>query len=62
MVVPFVDNVTGVAVYLNPRYVMAVRPDPGDPDHISLVKLQDGELVRVRGDHQQVADKLRPAA
>ena len=62
MVVPFIDNVTGTPVYLNPRYVMAVRPDPGDPNHVSLIKLQDGESLRVRGDHQQVADKLRVAA
>lgn len=49
MVVLVVDNVTGTPVYLNPRYVVTVRPDPNDPDHISQIKLQGGEsLPRAR--------------
>lgn len=62
MNVPFVDSVTGTSVYLNPRFVVSLRPDPTDPDHITMVKLEDGESIRVRGDPEEVADKLRRAA
>jgi hypothetical protein len=58
MIVPFFDATTGTAVYLNPSYVLTVRPDPADPDHVSVVKIQDGESFRLRGDHQQVAKQL----
>jgi hypothetical protein len=58
MVVPFVDSVTGTSVYLNPTYVVATRPDPAEPDHITIVKLKDGEAIRVRGDQEEVAEKL----
>jgi hypothetical protein len=50
---------TGTATFINPTYVVSLRPDPTDPDHASIIKLQDGESIRVRGDHQEVADKLR---
>jgi hypothetical protein len=62
MVAPFVDTVSGTPVYINPSYVVAVRPDPGDPDHVSMIKLRDGESIRVKGDHQEVAAKLSRAA
>jgi len=58
MIVPFVDSVSGTAVYINPDYVVALRPDPAAPDRISIVKLRDGESIRVQGDHQEIADKL----
>jgi hypothetical protein len=35
-----------------------VRPDPADPEDVSSVKLHDGETVRVRGIHTEVARKL----
>jgi hypothetical protein len=58
MIVPLIDNVTGTAVYINPAYVMTLRPDPVDPDHITIVKVRDGESLRVRGEHQEVASRL----
>jgi hypothetical protein len=62
MIVQFLDSVAGSPVYVNPAYVVSLRPDPADPDHISVVKTRDGETVRVRGDHKEVADKLSRAA
>lgn len=58
MIVPFVDSVSGTAVYINPDYVVALRPDPAALDRISIIKLRDGEAIRVEGDHQSVADRL----
>jgi hypothetical protein len=58
MIVQLTDSVTGTPVYLNPAYVVSLRPDPADPTRVSLVKLRDGESIRVLGDHQTVADKL----
>jgi hypothetical protein len=58
MIVPFVDSVTGTAVYINPDYVVALRPDPEAPERVSIVKLRDGESIRLEGEHQDVADKL----
>ena len=62
MIVQFVDSVAGTAVYLNPDFVVTVRPDPAALDRVSLVKLRDGETIRVQGDHREVADKLSRAA
>ncbi len=62
MVVQFVDNVVGTPVYINPLYVMALRPDPVDPTRVSIVKLEDGESIRVQGDHEDVARRLAQAA
>jgi hypothetical protein len=62
MIVPFMDSVAGTAVYVNPAYVVTLRPDPADPTHVSIVKLRDGEAIRVRGEHKEVADKLARAA
>ncbi len=58
MIVQFLDTVAGTAVYINPAYVVTVRPDPADPDHVSILRLRDGESVRVKGEHREVADKL----
>jgi hypothetical protein len=59
MIVQFIDASIGTTVYINPTYVMSLRPDPSDPDHISIVRLRDGESLRVKGDHREVAEKLR---
>ena len=58
MIVQFVDSVTGTAVYINPAYVVTLRPDPADLDRVSIIKLEDGETIRVHGEHREVADKL----
>ena len=58
MIVQFTDTATGTAAYINPTYVVTLRPDPADPDHISIVRLRDGESIRVKGEHREVADKL----
>ena len=57
MVVPFLDNVAGTAVYINPHYVVTVRPGPGDLDRVSIVNLSDGEATRVRGERREVAEE-----
>ena len=62
MIVQFRDSVTGTPVYLNPDYVVSVRPDPAEPEKVSIVKLRDGEPIRVIGAHEEVADKLARAA
>jgi hypothetical protein len=59
MIVEFTDAVTAAAVYVNPAFVINLRPDPADPDNVSILKLSDGESVRVKGDHRQIADRLR---
>jgi len=58
MIVQFMDIAARTAVYINPTYVVTIRPDPADPDHVSIVRLRDGESIRVKGDHQEVAAKL----
>jgi len=58
MIVQLTDSVAGTSVYINPRYVVTLRPDPADPTKVTLVKLEDGETIRVRGEHAAVADKL----
>ena len=62
MITQCVDTATGTPVYINPTYVVAIRPDPADPDRVSILKLRDGESVRVKGDHSEVAERLRRAA
>ena len=62
MIVQLMDSVAGTPVYINPAYVVTLRPDPADPDHISIVKIRDGESIRVRGSDTEVADKLARAA
>ncbi len=58
MIAELYDSVAGTAVHVNSDYVVSVRPDPEDPLHQSIVKLKDGETVRIRGDHDEVAAKL----
>lgn len=58
MIAQFIDTSVGTPVYLNPAYVVSLRPDPVDPDHVSILRLEDGESVRVKGDHREVAEKL----
>jgi hypothetical protein len=62
MIVPFTDYVAGTAVYINPAYVVTLRPDPAEPDHVSIVTIRDGEAIRVRGEHRKVDDKPPRAA
>ena len=62
MIVQLTDSVAGTPVYINPAYVVTLRPDPADPDHISIIKIRDGESIRVRGSDKDVADKLARAA
>jgi len=61
MIVQFMDSMAGTPVYINPAYVVTLRPDPVDPDHISIIKTRDGESIRVRGGDKEVADKLARA-
>jgi hypothetical protein len=58
MIMPFTDSVAGTPVYINPEYVVSVRPDPANPDEVSIVKLRDGESIRVRSAHEEIARKL----
>ena len=58
MIAEFIDSDTGTPVYINPDHVMTVRPDPVDPLNVTIVKLRDGETIRVRKSHADVADKL----
>jgi hypothetical protein len=58
MIAQFIDTSVGTPVYVNPTYVVTLRPDPVDPDHVSIIRLQDGESIRLKGDHREVADKL----
>jgi hypothetical protein len=60
MIVQFMDSVTGAPVYVNPAFVVSMRPDPADPTRVTLIKLQDGESLRVWGEHSEVAEKLAP--
>jgi hypothetical protein len=58
IMVQFTDRVTGATVYINPDYVMSIRPDPAEPDTASIVKIRDGETIHVHGSHADVARKL----
>jgi hypothetical protein len=64
MIVQFMDTMAGTAVYINPAYVVTLRPDSADPTRVSIIKLRDSESIHVRGEHRDVADKLTrtPAA
>jgi hypothetical protein len=61
MIVRFMDSVAGTAVYINPDYVVSVRPDLANPTEVTQVKLSDGESLRVVGDHEDVARRLADA-
>jgi hypothetical protein len=58
VVVPFTDSNRGETVYVNPAYVMVLRPDPDNPGDASMIKVEGGECIKVRGAHRQVADRL----
>jgi hypothetical protein len=62
MIVQMVDAVAGTVVYVNPEYVVSLRPDPADPDNVSIVKISDGETMRLRGSHNEIAARLTRAA
>ena len=56
--VQFHDRITGAPVYINPDYVMSIRPDPGTPDAASIIKLRDSETIHVHGSHTDVVSRL----
>jgi uncharacterized protein YlzI (FlbEa/FlbD family) len=58
MIVQFIESGTGIPVYVNPTYVETLRPDPADPHRVTVIKLGDGEVLRVQDEHANVADKL----
>ena len=58
MIVRFFEATSGVPIYINPAFVVSMRPDPADPDHASIVKLSDEESLRIRGGHDDVAAQL----
>ena len=61
MIIPFFEATSGVAIYINPAYVISLRSDPADPEHTSIIKLSDGETLSIRGSHADVAARLRPS-
>ena len=58
MIVPLVDTKTATIVYVNPAYVVSLRPDPEDPDHVSSVRLRGGEEIRAKGAPEELVGKL----
>jgi hypothetical protein len=58
MIIPFAEAVSGVPVYINPSFVVSLRPDPAEPERTTVVKLSDGESLRLRGGHDDVAARL----
>jgi hypothetical protein len=58
MIVDFIDAVAGTPVYINPAFVVSMRPDPERPTEWTEVHMQDGQTLRVIGEHSDVADKL----
>ena len=58
MIVAFAEAVSGVPVYINPSFVVSLRPDPAEPEHTTVVRLSDGETLRLRGGHGDVAARL----
>ncbi len=42
----------------DPAYVVSLRPDPEDPDHVSNVRLRDGEEIRAKGAPEEIVGKL----
>jgi len=61
VVVELKDSVAGTDVYINPTYVVSLRPDPADPHRVTMLKLSDGESIRVIGEDREVAEKLARA-
>lgn len=62
MIAEFFDSAAGIPVYINPAHVVAMRPDLEDPHRVTLIKLQDGESIRVLGEHSEVAERLAHVA
>ena len=58
MIIAFTEAASGVPVYINPSFVVSVRPDPADPERTTTVRLSDGETLRLRGGHDNVAARL----
>ena len=58
MIVQLIDSNAGTPVYVNPAYVVTLRPDPAELDRVSIIKLEDGESIRVQGEHREVSEKL----
>ena len=52
------DSAAGTPVYINPEYVVTLRPDPAELSRVSIVTLEEGETIRLLGEHREVADKL----
>jgi uncharacterized protein YlzI (FlbEa/FlbD family) len=53
-----IDAAAGTPVYLNSQFVVSMRPDPAEPDTVTIMRMSDGEQLRVRGGHDEVAGKL----
>jgi hypothetical protein len=62
MIIAFAEAASGVPVYINPTFVVSLRPDPSDPDQTTVVRLSDGETLRLRGGHDEVAGRLSRTA
>ena len=58
MIVQLIDSNAGTPVYVNPAYVVTLRPDPAELDRVSIIKLEGGESIPVQGEHREVSDKL----
>jgi hypothetical protein len=58
MIISFFEAASGVAIHINPAFVVSLKPDPADPEHTTIVKLSDGETLRIRGDHNDIAARL----
>jgi hypothetical protein len=58
MIIAFAEAASGVPIYINPSFVVSLRPDPADPERTTMIKLSDGETLRLRGGHDDVATRL----
>ena len=58
MIVAFAEATSGLPIYINPSFVVSLRPDPADPERTTVVRLSDGETLRLRGGHDEVAPRL----
>ena len=58
MIVRFADANTGTPIYINPEYVMSLRPDPVKIESGSIITIRNGETIRVEGAHEEVAARL----
>lgn len=58
MIIAFAEAASGVPIYINPAFVVSVRPDPADPERTTVVRLSDSETLRLHGSHNEVAARL----